>query len=231
MDEGKTKLNALCGSIIVSCQARPESPLHGPAFMSAMAKAAELGGAGAIRANGPTDVAAIKKEIRVPVIGINKIDRHSHPVYITPTFEAAREVAEAGADLVATDGTLRARPDGQSLRTLIARVHDELDVPVMADVDRVEAGIAAQESGADIVATTLSGYTNGSNPPEPPDLELVECLAREISCPVVAEGRYWTRDQVRAAFDAGAYAVVIGTAVTNPTQITKRFAAVRTYGS
>jgi N-acylglucosamine-6-phosphate 2-epimerase len=91
----------------------------------------------------------------------------------------------------------------------------------MADVDDFAAGVAAREAGADLVATTLAGYTGGAVP-EIPDLGLVAALADELDCPVVAEGRYWHPCQVRAALDAGAYAVVVGTAVTNPMAITER---------
>lgn len=215
-------LESLRGAIIVSCQAALDSPLHGPESMATMAAAAELGGAGGIRADGPNDVAAIKQRVRLPVIGINKAGRNEHPVYITPTFETARAVAEAGADIIATDGTLRSRPDNGTLRDLIARIHDELHLPIMADVDSVEAGIAARQAGADLVATTLSGYTSGAKP-KLPDIALVAALVRETDCPIVAEGRYWVPEQVQLAFAAGAHAVVIGTAITNPIEITHRF--------
>lgn len=210
------------GGIIVSCQARPGSPVYGPHHMAAMAKAAELGGARGIRANGAEDIEAIKRSTSLPVIGISKVGRDRNPVYITPRFEDARSIAAAGADLIATDGTLRPRPDGGSLPELIARIHGELGLQVMADVDSVEAGRAAAEAGADIVATTLSGYTSGVTP-ELPDIALVAALVRETGVPVIAEGRYWTPEQLLLAFAAGAHAVVVGTAITNPMAITQRF--------
>jgi N-acylglucosamine-6-phosphate 2-epimerase len=154
-------------------------------------------------------------------------------VYITPSLEDARAVAAAGADIVAVDATLRPRPDGVSLASLVA----ELRVPVLADVDCLEAGLAACEAGAAAVATTLAGYTHADNAgagspatvsgdaaSEGPDLELVEVLAAELDCPVFAEGRIATPAQARAAFDAGAFAVVVGTAITDPVALTRGFA-------
>jgi N-acylglucosamine-6-phosphate 2-epimerase len=208
------------GSLVVSCQAGPGNPFQAPEPMALMARAAEAGGAAAIRANGASDVAAIRAVTRLPIIGLNKVG-DPDGVYITPTFESAVGIVEAGADLVALDGTLRPRPDGAELADQIGRIHRELGVPVLADVDTLEAGLAAREAGADLVATTLSGYTNG-RVPVGPDVELVRQLVAKLDCPVVAEGRIRTPDDVRAVCEAGAYAVVVGYAITNPMDITAR---------
>lgn len=209
-------------SVVVSCQAGADNPLHGPGPMALMAQAAAAGGAAGIRANGPADVAAISAVVDVPILGINKTgDRDG--VYITPTFESAAAVVRAGATVVALDGTDRRRPDGVRLGELVARIHDELGIPVMADVDSLAAGRFARAAGADLVGTTLSGYT-GAGPADGdgPDLALVRLLADELDCPIVAEGRFWTRDDVLAGFAAGAHTVVVGTAITNPMAITRR---------
>ena len=208
------------GTMVVSCQAGPGSPLDSPAAMALMAQAAEAGGAGAIRANGPADIAAIRAVTSLPIIGLHKLGDPAG-VFITPTYEAAAGVVAAGADLVALDGTLRPRPDGQPLDRQIRRIHDELGVPVLVDVDSLDAGLAARDAGADLVATTLSGYTSGPTPTGP-DVELVRRLAARLDCPVVAEGRIRTTEDVRAVCDAGAYAVVVGHAITDPTDITAR---------
>jgi N-acylglucosamine-6-phosphate 2-epimerase len=205
-------------SLIVSCQAQPASPFHGPAGMTLMARAAVLGGAAGIRANGAADIAAIHAAVDVPILGISKTG-DPDGVYITPTFASAAPLVQAGATVVGLDATDRPRPE--PLPELIARIHGELGVPVLADVDSLEAGVAAAAAGADVVATTLSGYTNGPVSTEP-DVDLVHSLAVELDCPIVAEGRYWTPSDVSAAFDAGATAVVVGTAITNPTAITRR---------
>ncbi|MDX2969110.1 N-acetylmannosamine-6-phosphate 2-epimerase [Kribbella solani] len=210
------------GTLVVSCQAGPENPLYGPAGMALMAQAAAAGGAGAIRANGPDDIAAIRAVTDLPIIGIHKLGDPAG-VFITPTYEAAAGAVAAGADLVALDATLRPRPDGRPLAGQIDRIHAELGVPVMADVDTLDAGLAARDAGADLVATTLSGYTNG-RPPAGPDVELVRQLAAKLDCPIVAEGRIRTPADVRGVCDAGAYAVVVGHAITNPMDLTARLA-------
>ena len=210
------------GSLVVSCQAGPGNPFFSPAAMALMAQAAEAGGAGAIRANGPDDIAAIRAVTSLPIIGLHKLGDPAG-VFITPTYESAVDLVVAGADLIALDGTLRPRPDGQRLDQQIHRIHDELGVPVLADVDTFDAGLAARAAGADLVATTLSGYTNGRTPTEP-DVDLVRQLATKLDCPIVAEGRIRTPEHVRAVCEAGAHAVVVGNAITNPMDITARLA-------
>lgn len=213
----------LKGGLIVSCQAAEDTPLHGPAFMAAMAKAAELGGAVGIRANGPDDIRAIRQAVNLPIIGIYKIRMPGYEPYITPTIKAAKEVAAAGADIIAMDATLRPHPGDLSSAELLVLIK-RLGVPVMADISTFEEGVAAAEAGADIVSTTMSGYTPYSTQSDEPDFELVERLASSLSVPVIAEGRIWTPEQARKAIDLGAYAVVVGTAITRPWIVTERFA-------
>lgn len=223
------ELSSLAGGLIVSCQARSDNPLHGAAFMQAMAVSAERGGAVGIRAEGTADITAIHSTVGLPIIGIRKI-LDGRQVYITPTFESAKAIVTAGADIVAVDATNRVREGGVSATELIRRIRTELNVRVMADVDDNQSGVAAAKAGADLVATTLSGYTRGVTP-RGPDLDLIASLAAAVSVPVIAEGRLWTGNDVRAAFDAGAWAVVVGTAITNPTKITARLAAATLRGS
>lgn len=218
-----TLIDRLGGGLIVSCQAPADSPLHGPTFMTAMAVAAQRGGAVAIRADGTADIAAIKAATGLPVIGLRKVHRPPSPVYITGRYADAAAVVRAGADIVALDGTPRPRPGEERLPDLIARIHAELGVPVMADVDTVEAGAAAGAAGADLLATTLSGYTTSRPTSDGPDLVLVRRLAGLRRLPVIAEGRIWTADAAAAARHAGAHAVVVGTAITNPVETTRRF--------
>jgi len=210
--------------LIVSCQARADNPLHGPTFMGAMALAARDGGAKGVRANGPEDIHAVKAA-GLPVIGIHKVFSDQYPVYITPDFDAAAAIVEAGADIVALDCTPRPRL-GESPDVLIRRIREELGAEVFADVSTFEEGLAAADWGAAYVATTLSGYTEYTEPkPTDPDIALLEKLASRLSVPVVAEGRYNTPDWVRRGFEAGAHAVVVGTMITNPREITKMFVA------
>ena len=208
--------------LVVSCQARADNPLHGPHFMGAMALAARDGGAVAIRANGADDIAAVRAA-GLPVIGIHKVFSSDYPVYITPDFAAAEAIVAAGAGIVALDCTERPR-DGEHPGVLVRRIRDELGAEVFADVSTFEEGLKAAEWGADYVATTLSGYTEATQPkPDAPDLKLLEALAKRLEVPVVAEGRYNTPDRVAEAFALGAHAVVVGTMITNPREITRMF--------
>lgn len=210
--------------LIVSCQARADNPLHGPQFMGAMALAARDGGAVGIRANGPADIAAVKAA-GLPVIGIHKVFSDAYPVYITPDFAAAEAIVAAGAEVVALDCTMRPR-NGEAPQVLIRRIREELGAEVFADISTLEEGLAAADWGATYVATTLSGYTEATQPkPETPDLQLLENLAAKLSVPVIAEGRYNTPALVRRGFEAGAHAVVVGTMITNPREITRLFVA------
>ena len=211
------------GGLVVSCQARADNPLHGPEFMAAMARAAEQGGAIAIRANGAADIAAIRAVAALPLIGLVKRWRDGEAVYITPDEQAAREAAEAGADLIALDATRRPR-NGPSPDALIRFIKEDLGRPVLADIATEEDAEMAVEAGADCVATTLSGYAGGSPAGPEPDIDLVRRLAARLPVPVLAEGRYRSPGDVRSAFAAGAHAVVVGTAITNPREITRVFA-------
>ena len=214
----------LPSGLIVSCQARADNPLHGPQFMGAMALAARDGGAVGLRANGPDDIAAVMAA-GLPVIGIHKVFSDDYPVYITPDFAAAEAIVKAGAQIVALDCTERPR-NGEHPRVLVRRIKEELGAEVFADISTVDEGLAAADWGATYVASTLSGYTEATQPkPEAPDLKLLETLARRLSLPVVAEGRYNTPALVRQGFDAGAHAVVVGTMITNPREITRMFVA------
>ncbi|HEY4203208.1 MAG TPA: N-acetylmannosamine-6-phosphate 2-epimerase [Devosiaceae bacterium] len=212
------------GALIVSCQARVDNPLHGPIFMGAMALAARDGGARGIRANGPEDVRAVKAA-GLPVIGINKVFNDAYPVYITPNFASAAVLAEAGADIIAVDCTPRPR-EGGPVSELVRRIVDELKIPVFADCSNLEEGMAAEQWGASYVSSTLSGYVDPTAPKQvEPDLALIEAFAKHCKIPIVAEGRYNTPDLARQALEAGAHAVVVGTMITNPREITRGFAA------
>ncbi len=214
-------LEKVCGRLIVSCQALEDEPLHGAAIMARMALAAWQGGAAAIRANGPDDIRAIREMVPLPIIGIYKDGDEG--VYITPTFRHAQSVSEAGATLIALDATDRARPDGSTLADLIAAIHNQLDKPAMADISTPEEAFAAEAAGADCISTTLSGYTPYSPQLDGPDFALLEALRGKLRNPLIAEGRIHTPEQARMALQYGAFAVVVGGAITRPQQITARF--------
>jgi N-acylglucosamine-6-phosphate 2-epimerase len=219
-----TAFQQLSGGLVVSCQANEGNPLRGATFMAAMAKAAQLGGAVGIRAEGAADIAAIREAVgpELPIIGIIKVPLPDGTRSITPDATAALASIQAGANLVALDGTPRRRPTGEQLADIIHTIHEAGSL-ALADIGTVAHARDAISAGADAVGTTLSGYTPDSPHQDGPDLELVSQLVAQCHVPVFAEGRYWTPEQARAALDAGASFVVVGTAITNSLQITARF--------
>ena len=216
-------IEKLKNGLVVSCQARPGNPLRGPMYMAAMAQAAELGGAVAIRADGIEDISEIKKRVKIPIIGIYKTEPSPEIPYITPDFEHAKAIADLGVEIIALDATLRKRPDGTDVAELIGRIKKELGTLVMADIATFEEGVYAAKAGADIVATTLSGYTKYTPFTKEPDYELIKKLYAEIDVPIIAEGRFVSPEDVAKGIKCGAHAVVIGKAITNKTFSTDRF--------
>lgn len=224
MTDPFSALESLRGRLIVSCQASADSPLRASTHMVAMARAALAGGAAGIRAEGLEDIAAIRAAIgNVPLIGLWK-DGDPSGVFITPTVRHAAAVASLGPQIVAVDGTDRPRPDGSTFAEIVAVVHAAGSL-VMADVASADEGVAAARQGADLIATTLSGYTEYSQRGEGHDLNLIDALIDSLDVPIIAEGRIWTPDEARAAIDHGAFAVVVGSAITRPEMITARFVA------
>ncbi len=218
--------NKLEKKIIISAQASKGEPVYEDKCLISIIKSVVKGGAEGLRLAGAESIRETKKIYDIPVIGITKPDplpdNWREIVYITPTFSDAREISEAGADIIAIDGTGR---NGQNLEELIHKVKNELNKPVMADISTYEEGIACDRLGADIISTTLSGYTTHTldkNNNEP-DFELLEKLVNTLDKPVILEGRVWTVEHVQRALKSGAFAVVIGSAVTRPQVITGRF--------
>ncbi len=221
---GHPILNKIKGGLIVSCQALEEEPLYGSNMMAAMAYAAQQGGAVGIRANSPRDIQSIKKKCHLPLIGLYKKHYSESPVYITPTIEEVTQVVEAGADIVAIDATAQSRPGGETLEHFISAIRKKHpETLIVADISSFEEGKNAIRLGVDILSTTLSGYTPYSPQIEKPDIELVKKLADLNVIPVLAEGRIWTVEECSACMAAGAFAVVVGTAITRPQEITRRF--------
>lgn len=222
-DTGSGLIARFAGGLVVSCQAYPGEPLRRDGVMPLMALAAVAGGARAIRVQGVADIAGTAAVVDVPVIGLIK-DGDSG-VLITPTLEHALAVADAGADVVALDGTMRPRPDGRSFAETLDGLRARQDVLVMADCDSLQAAVEAHRAGADLIGTTLAGYTDARPATDGPDLELVaQIVAALPGVPVVAEGRIHRPEQAAAALAAGAHSVVVGTAITHPTSITGWFA-------
>ncbi len=208
-------IQALRHGLIVSCQAPVDSPLHDPLVIAAMAQAAVNQGAVGVRIDTPAHVQAVRRQSpTVPIIGLWKQQLPGSEVYITPQFHHAMAIASAGADIIAIDATLRERPGKETVDTLIAKIHDQLGKPVMADVDTIESAIAAAESGADLVGTTLYGYTTPTKHLSPPGFDLLTQLVEQLNIPAICEGGIASPQMAQQALNLGAYAVVVGTAIT-----------------
>ncbi len=219
-------LGKLKGQVIISVQAMPDEPLYNETAINAMMESVVNGGAKGLRLAGARDVKNAKKMFDIPVIGLTKPDRlpanWKEIVYITPTLKEVNELIEADADIIAADATQRPRPK-ESLAEILKYIK-QYNKLAMADISTFEEGIKARELGFDIISTTLSGYTKESRQDLTcPDFDLLSALVKELDCPVILEGRIWEPKEVDKAFDLGAHSVVIGSAVTRPQLITKRF--------
>ena len=216
--------------LIVSSQALAGNPMLDTVKLASMAEAAALGGASALRVNGPEVVRELKRRVDIPIIGINKVKDETGRTVITPTFALAKDVVDAGASIVAVDACFYPSSIKEDLKTLTERIHNELGAMVMADISTPEEAVAAAKAGVDAVSTTLAGYVPGalhsSEELYTPNYSIIqEIAAKNLNIALVAEGRFWTPESVAKALNFGAQAVVIGKAITNPMAITKYFIA------
>jgi glucokinase-like ROK family protein len=214
-------LARLQGHLIVSCQAPNDDPFCNPESMARFAQAAVAAGAAGIRANGPDDIRAIRRVVDVPVIGLQKRMQPDGKILITPSFEDAASIVGAGADIVALDCTARGQEMGALERIL--RIRSQLNVPVMADIATVAEAVAAASAGADVVATTMRGYTDETTAIHIFDPEFIAAVVSAVQVPVIAEGRIRTPNEAARAMLRGAHAVIVGTAITRPEAIAARF--------
>lgn len=218
--------NALKGGLIVSCQVQPDDPVYSIDFVVKMAKAAQWGGAVGIRANSPDQIAAIKQEVDLPLIGLWKIWHDDTDVFITPTLEAAKAVWAAGADIIALDCTDQITHDGRPAWELLPILKKAIpEAPVFADVSNYGEAARAVELGADIVGPTLYGYTEATKHISEPDYRGFARMCRDFkdrAC-VMMEGHIYTPEDAMKVLYLGAHSVVVGSAITRPHLITKRF--------
>ena len=217
----------LKGEMIVSCQALPGEALYKEegGVMCLMAQAVKNAGVRAIRAQGVLDIKQIKEQTNLPVIGIIKKSYEGYASYITATMDEVDKLVEAGSDIIALDCTNRERGDGKTPSEFVREIKEKYpDIILMADIATLEEGINAEKIGVDFVGTTLSGYTeNTANRPDEVDLKLISGLSKNISIPIIAEGRIHYPENAKAAYDAGAFSVVVGGAITRPKEIASRF--------
>lgn len=203
--------------LIVSCQALPHEPLHSSFIMGRMALAAQMAGAVGIRANSIADITEIQKNVNLPIIGIIKQDYADRKAYITPTRKELEALLTLNVDVIALDATINA--DENLLRSLKKEFPQQ---QFMADISTAQEAIrAAEEFGFDFVGTTLTGYTEHSK--HLTNFEVLDAIIRRLQVPIVAEGNFDTPEKARRALEAGAYAVVVGGAITRPQLIAKKF--------
>ncbi|HEY5561075.1 MAG TPA: N-acetylmannosamine-6-phosphate 2-epimerase [Clostridiaceae bacterium] len=216
-------LKYIKGGLIVSCQALEDEPLHSPDIMMRMAKAAQIGGAIGIRANSPVDCTKIKQNVDLPIIAIYKKVYGTSNVYITPTIEEVKQLVTMNPEIIAVDATNRNRPNGKTLESFFKEIKQIYNGLIMADISNFEEGIEAERIGFDIVSTTLSGYTDYTLDRPKPDMELIKSLKDVLNIPIIAEGNIDSPNNAKKCLGSGAWAVVVGGAITRPQLITKKF--------
>jgi len=220
-------LDSIKGGLLVSCQALPDEPLYSSYIMGRMAYAAYLGGAIGIRANTVEDIREIRKTVDLPIIGIIKKNYGSCPVFITPTMEEIDALAEEGVEIIALDATERVRPDGKRIEDVFPVIREKYPQQIfMADCATYEDAKKAVELGFDCIGSTLAGYTEESKDADLPDFTLIERMVNNFSVPVIAEGGISTPEELKKIIELGVHAAVIGSAITRPMEITKKFASV-----
>ena len=221
-------LEKIKGKLVVSCQALPDEPPHSPFIMSRMALAAQQGGAAAIRANSVQDTEAIMETVTLPVIALLKRDYPDSDVYITATKREVEELMQANPAMLALDATTNPRPGGLTLKELVAWTRQNWpQVKLMADIATAEEAVQAESLGFDCVGTTLHGYTQATQGKKlfDNDFAFLREIVQAVNIPVIAEGNVETPEMMARCLALGAYAVVVGGAITRPRQITQRFAA------
>jgi putative N-acetylmannosamine-6-phosphate epimerase/predicted NBD/HSP70 family sugar kinase len=215
-------MNLIKGKLVVSCQAAPGDPLEDTETIRRIARAAVGGGAAGLRVNSAEDIAAIRRDTDLPIIGIKKKYLNGQ-LRITPDFESAAELAAAGANIVALDCTNRTWPFGDPWQEIVERIHRELNLLVMADIATLGEALAAAAGGVDMIGMTLNGYTEETRGNSAFSWPLLADLVRQTGRPIVAEGHISTPAEARRAIENGAWSVVVGSAITRPGTITARF--------
>lgn len=223
------KIETVHKKLIVSCQALPEEPLHSSFIMGRMALATKEGGAAGIRANTKEDIAEIRKNVDLPIIGIVKRDYPDCKVYITPTMKEIDELMEVKPEIIAIDATKDLRPNGVALDEFYAQIREKYpNQLLMADCSTYEEAKHADELGFDFIGTTLVGYTEQSKDMkiEQNDFELIKKIVKNVKHNVIAEGNINTPEKVKRVMQLGVFSIVVGSAITRPQLITKTFVDV-----
>lgn len=225
MNETRQQLiDSLKGQLVVSCQAYPGDAMRRADITAAVAQSVVAGGAAAVRIQGVADLIAVRQAVEVPIIGLIKFGHEG--VYITPSIAHARNCVNAGADIVAIDATLRQRGQGETFADAVTALHEEFpQVAVMADCASLEDAKAAEDAGADLIGTTLAGYTPADYPysrtsTSGPDLDFIEKLCLGVKRPIVVEGRIHSPEELKEVYQFPIHFACVGTAITHPQRIT-----------
>lgn len=224
MDKG-TLVESLKNGLIVSCQIEHHAPCYSDDMVELMAKAALWGGACGLRINTAENVRKIRAFTDAPVIGLEKVFRDDTDVFMTPTMELVDKLADAGTDIIAIDGTDR-MIDGHPAYEIIPDIrakHPEL--LIFADVRDDRDAAMALDCGADFVAPTFYRFKKDAKSTDLPDWEMFSSMCRVCKDRgyAIMEGKIWTPDDAIRALHYGALAVVVGSAITRPHMITRRF--------
>lgn len=215
-------LDKLKGKLIVSCQALPDEPLHSSFIMGRMAVAAKEGGASGIRAQSVEDINEISKLVDLPIIGIIKRNYEDSDIYITATKREVEELLTTRCEIIALDATNRKRPNGEKIEDLVNLIHENGRL-AMADCSTYEECIEADKLGFDIISTTMFGFTDYSTDKDGPDFETIKKVVNNTKNVVFAEGKINTPEDLKKVYECGVYSAVVGSAITRPQVITKKF--------
>lgn len=227
MDDKQVFFDKIYKKLVVSCQALPDEPLHSSYIMSKMAEAATRAGASGIRANSVEDIHEIKKVTYLPIIGIIKRDYENTDVFITPTMREIDLLVNEGVDMIALDATNRVRPDGHTITEIFPEIREKYPQQLfMADCSTLEEGIQAEKLGFDAAATTLCGYTEYTKEVKLPNIDLIKQFVNHLRIPVIAEGGISSPEELKEVLATGVHSAVVGSAITRPQVITKRFVQV-----
>ncbi|MBV8601647.1 MAG: putative N-acetylmannosamine-6-phosphate 2-epimerase [Candidatus Eremiobacteraeota bacterium] len=218
-------LTGLHGGLVVSIQPVAGSALEAPHIVAALARCAIANGAAGVRIEGLARIAAVREAVGggAPIVGILKRAVSGYEPYITPTLADVEAVLAAGATIVAADATARARPDGSTFDDAVRAIRSR-GALAMADCATLEEAQRAAAAGAEIVATTLCGYTPATKGTPLPALDLVRAMKKKGLAFTICEGGVGSPEEVDEAFEAGADAVVVGTALTDIDGHIRRFA-------
>jgi len=223
--------NKIRGKMIVSCQGYVEqgSPFFEAKYQAMMAEAAYNGGArSGFRLNSVEHINLVKEKYPdIPVIGILKTDRTKYEAFITATMNEVDELCtKSKAEIIAIDGTAHLNYEGNPAYLTIGQAKKKYpDRIIMADCATFEDAVQCVEQGADIIATTMSGYTKETNyMDDTANFSLVKRIRKAYpDVYIICEGRLYSPQDVKHAFECGANTCVVGNAITGPHRTTGRF--------